>query len=233
MRTSIRIARRTIWCETMAIRVMKELIWTIIQMQMIIHWILRRLRNRSALKWGNIIEGGAESFMLASLASAGSVYIWESSFNDVIFSIPHSQNSPFGPNHPLSMFMQVPNLQNLHHLQNLPHTDVLEKLKMQVGLMDPEFSLSSLASTSNGAFSIPQNTSAALISPQNGFPFIPPNAPHTKDGKFCLVSNSLLYMVGTVIACPWWRRAKGVSDCVKWLAMGSVYKCVIRNRWRE
>lgn len=77
--------------------------------------------------------------------------------------------------------MHVPNLQSL---QNLPHTDVLEKLKLQVGMMDPDFQLSSLASTSNGTFSIPPNTAAALssVAQQNGFPFIPPNAPHTKDG---------------------------------------------------
>lgn len=78
-----------------------------------------------------------------------------------------SHHSPFGPNNPLSMFM--PSLQNL---QSLQQSDVLEKLKMQVGLMDTDFSLHALAQQ-NSAFSS-----------QNGFPFMTPSVPNTKEGKF-------------------------------------------------
>lgn len=84
----------------------------------------------------------------------------------------HSHHSPFGPNHPLSMFM--PNLQNLQSLQQ--HSDVLEKLKMQVGLMDPDFPLHSLAQQ-NSSFSLSQSGS------QNGFPFMTPSVPNSKEGK--------------------------------------------------
>lgn len=50
--------------------------------------------------------------------------------------------------------MGVPNLQNLQH------SDVLEKLKMQVGLMDPEFAMHSLRNLNtppNGGFSLSQS----------------------------------------------------------------------------
>lgn len=91
--------------------------------------------------------------------------------------------------------MGVPNLQNLPNLQ---HSDVLEKLKMQVGLMDPEFAIHSLRNLStppNTSFTMPSSgdqTSAAsnqahnlstVQSSQKGFSFTPPNAPNTKDGK--------------------------------------------------
>lgn len=95
----------------------------------------------------------------------------------------------------LGNFMGVPNLQNMQQ-----HNDVLEKLKMQVGLMDPEFSLQTLRNLStppNTAFTLPQssshnnnatssqaqNLSAAPTMSQNSFSFTPPTAPHTKDGK--------------------------------------------------
>lgn len=83
----------------------------------------------------------------------------------------------------LGSFMHASNLQNLPNLQ---HSDVLEKLKMQVGLMDSEFAMNSL-NPSNGAFTLPQGAAANLTNAaaqQNGFTFLPPNAPHTKDGKF-------------------------------------------------
>ncbi|XP_031618009.1 protein dead ringer isoform X2 [Contarinia nasturtii] len=118
-----------------------------------------------------------------------------------------SHHSVFGPSHALSMlsnFMGVPNLQNL---QNLPHSDVLEKLKMQVGLMDPEFAMQSLRNLNtppNSSFTMPQGTDAtsttsanqphnlsALQTSQKNFSFTTPNAPNapnTKDGN--LESNS-------------------------------------------
>lgn len=90
--------------------------------------------------------------------------------------------------------MGVPNLQNLQH------NDVLEKLKMQVGLIDPEFAINSLRNLStppNSSFTInhggdaasissnqPHNLSALQSSQQKNFPFTTPNAPNTKDGNF-------------------------------------------------
>lgn len=72
--------------------------------------------------------------------------------------------------------MHVPGLQNIQSL-NLQHSDVLEKLKMQVGLMDTDFPLHALS-----GHSIPPG--AGPNTPQtNGFPFLPPTVPHTKDGK--------------------------------------------------
>lgn len=76
--------------------------------------------------------------------------------------------------------MFMPNLQSL---QNLQHTDVLEKLKLQVGLMDPDFPLHSLAQQ-NLPFSLPQGAAMSNTSQTNGFPFMTPNAPNSKDGKF-------------------------------------------------
>lgn len=96
--------------------------------------------------------------------------------------------------------MGVPNLQNMQQ-----HNDVLEKLKMQVGLMDPEFSLQTLRNLStppNTSFTLPQsssvssngtsgqvaqNLSAAPTMSQNSFSFTPPSAPHTKDGNYFFV----------------------------------------------
>lgn len=94
--------------------------------------------------------------------------------------------------------MGVPNLQNL---QNLPHSDVLEKLKLQVGLMDPEFAMQSLRNLNvapNSPFTMPQvnndatssaSTSqphnlSAMQSSQKNFSFTTPNAPNTKDGNY-------------------------------------------------
>lgn len=119
----------------------------------------------------------------------------------------YSHHSAFGPSHALSMlsnFMGVPNLQNLPNLQ---HSDVLEKLKMQVGLMDPEFAIQSLRNLStppNSSFNMaasgndavsatsavnqPHNLSALQSSQQkNNFPFTTPNAPNTKDGNYTLI----------------------------------------------
>lgn len=101
----------------------------------------------------------------------------------------------------LSNFMGVPNLQNLPNLPNLQHNDVLEKLKMQVGLIDPEFamhSLRNLNTTPNPQFNLPQgndatstastnqphNLSTLQSSQQKSFPFTTPNAPNTKDGNY-------------------------------------------------
>lgn len=109
-----------------------------------------------------------------------------------------SHHSAFGPSHALSMlsnFMGVPNLQ---------HSDMLEKLKMQVGLMDPEFAMHSLRNLStppNSSFNMatpgndaasatsaanqPHNLSTLQSSQQkNNFPFTTPNAPNTKDGNY-------------------------------------------------
>lgn len=94
--------------------------------------------------------------------------------------------------------MGVPNLQNLPNLQ---HSDVLEKLKMQVGLMDPEFamhSLRNLNTPSNSSFNMatgndtasttaanqPHNLAALQSTQQKGFPFTTPTAPNTKDGNY-------------------------------------------------
>lgn len=113
---------------------------------------------------------------------------------------PFSHHSAFGPSHALSMlsnFMGVPNLQNLPNLQ---HSDVLEKLKMQVGLMDPEFAIHQLRNLNtppNSTFNMPSgndaasttaanqphNLSALQTSQQKSFPFTTPNAPNTKDGN--------------------------------------------------
>lgn len=94
----------------------------------------------------------------------------------------------------LSSFMNVPNLP--------PNSDVLENLKRQVGLMDPEFSLHALRNLStppNSAFTLPQNgatgpapqnLSAATAMTPNGFSFTPPSAAaHTKDGNFVFVEH--------------------------------------------
>ncbi|XP_055323578.1 protein dead ringer isoform X3 [Sitodiplosis mosellana] len=114
-----------------------------------------------------------------------------------------SHHSTFGPSHALSMlsnFMGVPNIQNL---SNLPHNDVLEKLKMQVGLMDPDFAiLRNLNTPPNSSFNMPpgndatsttlasqpHNLSTLQSSQQKNFSFTTPNAPNTKDGN--LESNS-------------------------------------------
>lgn len=94
--------------------------------------------------------------------------------------------------------MGVPNLQNLPNLQ---HSDVLEKLKMQVGMMDPEFAINSLRNLNtppNSSFTMPtghdtasttpanqpHNLSALQSSQQKGFSFTTPNAPNTKDGNY-------------------------------------------------
>lgn len=127
---------------------------------------------------------------------------------EIYFFYLHSNNHhpAFGHSHALSMlgnFMGVPNLQNI---QNLQHSDVLEKLKMQVGLMDPDFSLHSLRNLStppNTSFTLPQsgvggtgsaiqpqNLTSIQATQQNSFSFTPPNAPHTKDGNFH--SNAIL-----------------------------------------
>lgn len=115
-----------------------------------------------------------------------------------------SHHSAFGPSHALSMlsnFMGVPNLQ---------HTDMLEKLKMQVGLIDPEFAMNSLRNLStppNSSFNMaasgndaasatsatnqPHNLSTLQLSQQkNNFPFTTPNAPNTKDGNYVNESSS-------------------------------------------
>lgn len=99
-----------------------------------------------------------------------------------------SHHAAFGPSHALSMLGNfIPNLQNLQQ------SDVLEKLKMQVGLIDPEFSLHSLRglhTPQNTSFTIPQNGNSNTnqgqnlsTTSQNNFSFTPPNAPHNKDGK--------------------------------------------------
>lgn len=94
--------------------------------------------------------------------------------------------------------MGVPNIQNL---SNLPHNDVLEKLKMQVGLMDPDFAiLRNLNTPPNSSFTMPQgndatsttsasqphNLSTLQSSQQKNFSFTTPNAPNTKDGNYRL-----------------------------------------------
>lgn len=83
---------------------------------------------------------------------------------------------------------------------NLQPNDVLEKLKMQVGLMDPEYAMHSLRNLNtppNSSFTMPQsndtslttsnnqphNLSALQSSQQKNFSFTTPNAPNTKDGN--------------------------------------------------
>lgn len=73
------------------------------------------------------------------------------------------------------------------HLQNLPHSDVLEKLKMQVrdmkvGLMDPDFSTLHAAAAANyGA--INAQFAQNMTQHANGFAaFQSPNSGN-KDGK--------------------------------------------------
>lgn len=82
-----------------------------------------------------------------------------------------------------------------HNLQNLPHSDVLEKLKMQVrdmkvGLMDPDFPLHAAAVAGYGGagFGTAQNLTHGGNT--NGFVFQSPNATN-KDGKQRLVSFSI------------------------------------------
>lgn len=113
--------------------------------------------------------------------------------------------------------MNVPGLQNIPNLQ---HSDVLEKLKMQVGLMDPDFPLHSfrnLGTPPNTSFTVPQSggsnstiggvgSSNGGIQPQNlssqssqqnGFSFTAPNAPNSKDGNclfFSIVFNRLIFI---------------------------------------
>lgn len=115
-----------------------------------------------------------------------------------------SHHSAFGPSHALSM------LSNFMGVPNIPHSDVLEKLKMQVGLIDPEFALQSLRNLStppNSSFNMaasgndavsatsaanqPHNLSTLQSSQQKNFPFTTPNAPNTKDGNYVLNFHSL------------------------------------------
>lgn len=100
----------------------------------------------------------------------------------------------FQSNHALKMFS---NLMGVSNLQNLPPGDVLEKLKMQVGLIDPEFAMSSLRNlnASNSSYGMQhanepvsnqhasslQVSSSATAQP-SGFQFTTPNAPNTKEG---------------------------------------------------
>lgn len=150
------------------------------------------------------IPSSRPKFADQSDSQTDSPFLFFSLFHFFIFSHSSSDHHPaFGAGHAaLSMlgnFMGVPNLQNMQQ-----HSDVLEKLKMQVGLMDPEFSLQTLRNlstppstaftlppsnsvSSNGTSSQAQNLAAAAPSlSQNSFSFTPPTAPHTKDGN-CFV----------------------------------------------
>lgn len=84
------------------------------------------------------------------------------------------------------------------NLQNLPPGDVLEKLKMQVGLIDPEFAMNSLRNlnpSANSPYGMqhgnepPSTQHAASLqvtaasAQQPGFQFTTPNAPNTKEGE--------------------------------------------------
>lgn len=92
------------------------------------------------------------------------------------------------------------NLIGVSNLQNLPSADVLEKLKMQVGLIDPEFTMNSLRALnapSNTAYGSMQHGSSvepptnshqpqslpSSSSQSQGFQFTTPNPPNAKDGK--------------------------------------------------
>ena len=96
--------------------------------------------------------------------------------------------SPFAQNHPLNLLNNLTALgMSAHNLQNLPHSDVLEKLKMQVrdmkvGLMDPDFPLHAAAVAGYGGagFGTAQNLTHGGNT--NGFVFQSPNATN-KDGK--------------------------------------------------
>lgn len=109
----------------------------------------------------------------------------------------------FPPNHPLGVLgnlsaLSMSGLQGLQSLHNLQHSDVLEKLKMQVrdmkvGLMgDQDFSSmhsfgSSISTPPNTSFTLPQLSQVSNnSSSQNGFllPSVPPNI---KDGEFYLL----------------------------------------------
>lgn len=103
-----------------------------------------------------------------------------------------SHPSPFAQNHPLNLLNNLTALgMSAQHLQNLPHSDVLEKLKMQVrdmkvGLMDPDFSSLhaaaanygvSMQNAANFAQSMTHNANP------NGFTFQSPNSGN-KDGEY-------------------------------------------------
>lgn len=73
------------------------------------------------------------------------------------------------------------------HLQNLPHSDVLEKLKMQVrdmkvGLMDPDFSSLHAAAAANYGAMNAANFAQNMTHNANGFAFQSPTSGN-KDGK--------------------------------------------------
>lgn len=102
----------------------------------------------------------------------------------------------FQSNHALNMFS---NLMGVSNLQNLPPGDVLEKLKMQVGLIDPEFAMSSLRNlnaSTNSPYGMqhgnepPSNqhalslqVSSSATAQPSGFQFTTPNTPNTKEGE--------------------------------------------------
>uniref|UniRef100_A0A336N1I7 CSON004630 protein n=1 Tax=Culicoides sonorensis TaxID=179676 RepID=A0A336N1I7_CULSO len=103
-----------------------------------------------------------------------------------------SHPSPFVQNHPLNLLNNLTALgMSAQHLQNLPHSDVLEKLKMQVrdmkvGLMDPDFSSLHAAaanygaSMQNAAANFAQSMSQQHGNNPNGFSF---QSPGNKDGN--------------------------------------------------
>lgn len=141
-------------------------------------------------------------------------FLWSPCVCSFVFCSSH--HSTFGPSHAalsmLSNFMGVPNIQNL---SNLPHNDVLEKLKMQVGLMDPEFAiLRNLNTPPNSSFTMPQgndatsttsasqphNLSTLQSSQQKNFSFTTPNAPNTKDGNYS-IKISLQFLLHFIFIC--------------------------------
>lgn len=77
------------------------------------------------------------------------------------------------------------------NLPNLQHGDVLEKLKAQVGLMDPEFAMQTLRNMTtppNSGFNMPQSGDTTSqphnLSQQKSFSFTTPNPPNTKEGNY-------------------------------------------------
>lgn len=108
-----------------------------------------------------------------------------------VFVCDFSHPSPFAQNHPLNLLNNLTALgMSAQHLQNLPHSDVLEKLKMQVrdmkvGLMDPDFSSLHAAAANYGvSMQNAANFAAQNLTHNNpnGFSFQSPNSGN-KDGK--------------------------------------------------
>lgn len=111
-----------------------------------------------------------------------------------------SSDSPFPSNHALGMLSNLSALNmGVQNLQNFQHSDVLEKIKMQVrdmkvGFMNTDFSSLHPSFTSSlqnslgfNPAQIHQNTSQSNNDSSNGFPFTSPTPAANKEGKLKII----------------------------------------------